>query len=206
MLRFTKYIIGFLVGVVVMLILFFAWRGTTQKAQDEVTSDYYLIQNQISKMNKMVVVEQDFSSLQRTSIKSELLGSSYLPVAEKKIITFTKTNAQVSYDLHQMKIQVDSINKKLIIKELPEPKIRIIPSVEIQSIDDSFFDRFDEKDLKKITKNAKDEAYKKVNQQQLKAQGEKQLIQNLEEIFVLAKALNYTIEDDTHTFIPKEHY
>ena len=147
-------------------------------------------------MNKIVVIEQDFSSMQKTKITSELLGG-MLPSMEKELITFTKTNAQVSYDLNKMKLDVDSVNKKLIIKELPNAEIRIIPSVEIQSLDDSFLDRFDQKDLQKITKSAKDNAYKTVNQNRLRAEGRKQLLENLDNIFVLAKALNYTIEDQT---------
>lgn len=159
-------------------------------------NDYYIISNQITKMNKLVVMEQDFSSMQKTNISSELLGG-MLPKFEKELITFTKTNAQVSYDLTKMKIEVDSINKKLIIKELPNADIRITPSVEIQSLDDSFFNRFDEKDFQKITKSAKENAYKSVNQTRLRNDGRKQLLENLENIFVLAKALNYKIEDQT---------
>lgn len=180
-----------------MLFIFLLWNSLTKKAEDKVQNDYYIITNQIRKMNKMVVMEQDFSSMQKTKITSQILGSTLLPSTEKEIITFTKTNAQVSYDLNKMKIEVDSINKKLIIKELPNADIRIIPSVEIQSMDDSFFNRFSDKDFQKITKSAKDNAYKTVNQNRLRAEGRKQLTENLEQIFVLAKALNYTIEDQT---------
>lgn len=187
----------FLGGVSLMLLLFLVWNALTKKVEDKVQNDYYIITNQIRKMNKMVVMEQDFSSMQKTKITSQILGSSIFPAAEKELITFTKTNAQVSYDLNKMKIEVDSISKKLVIQELPPAEIRIIPSVEIQSMDDSFFDRFTEKDLQKVTKSAKDNAYKTVNQNRLRAEGRKQLLENLEQIFVLAKALNYTIEDRT---------
>lgn len=179
-----------------MLFIVLLWNALTKKPEDKVQNDFYIITNQIRKMNKMVVMEQDFSSMQKTKITSELFGG-MLPDIEKELITFTKTNAQVSYDLNKMKIEVDSVNKKLIIKELPNAEIRIIPSVEIQSMDDSFIDRFNEKDLQKITKSAKDNAYKTVNQNQLRDEGRKQLLENLDNIFVLAKALNYTIEDQT---------
>ncbi len=180
-----------------MIFLFLLWNSITKKADDKVQNDYYIITNQIKKMNKMVVMEQDFSSMQKTKITSQLLGSTLLPSTEKEIITFTKTNAQVTYDLSKMQIKVDSINKKLIIKELPNAEIRIIPSVEIQSMDDSFFNRFSDKDFQKITKSAKDNAYKSVNQNRLRSEGRKQLLNNLDQIFVLAKSLNYTIEDQT---------
>ena len=138
-----------------MLLLFFIWNAITKKADDKIQNDFYIITNQIKKMNKMVVMEQDFSSMQKTKVTSQLLGG-MLPNIEKELITFTKTNAQVSYDLNKMKLDVDSVNKKLIIKELPNADIKITPSVEIQSMDDSFFDRFNENDFKKITQNAKD--------------------------------------------------
>ena len=195
-----QIILSFIGGVVAMIFIFLLWNSLTKKADDKVQNDYYIITNQIRKMNKLVVMEQDFSSMQKTKITSQMLGSSLLPATEKQIITFTKTNAQVSYDLSKMEIKVDSINKKITIKELPNADIRIIPSVEIQSMDDSFFNRFSDKDFQKITKSAKDNAYKTVNQNRLRDQGRKQLLENLDQIFVLAKALNYTIEDQTGTF------
>lgn len=192
-----QIILSFFGGAIAMIFLFLLWNSITKKADDKVQNDYYIITNQIKKMNKMVVMEQDFSSMQKTKITSQLLGSTLLPSTEKEIITFTKTNAQVTYDLSKMQIKVDSINKKLIIKELPNAEIRIIPSVEIQSMDDSFFNRFSDKDFQKITKSAKDNAYKSVNQNRLRSEGRKQLLNNLDQIFVLAKSLNYTIEDQT---------
>ena len=189
-------ILPFFLGAALVLSIVLVWNAFTKKTEDKVQNDFYIITNQIRKMNKMVVMEQDFSSMQKTKITSELLGG-MLPSMEKELITFTKTNAQVSYDLNKMKLDVDSVNKKLIIKELPNAEIRIIPSVEIQSMDDSFLDRFDQKDLQKITKSAKDNAYKTVNQNRLRDEGRKQLLENLDNIFVLAKALNYTIEDQT---------
>lgn len=145
-------------------------------------------------MNKMVVIEQNNSSMQKTKMGYEFLGKE---VSSNSIITYTKTNAQVSYDLNKMKLEVDSINKKLIIAELPDADIRITPSVEIQSLDDSFFNRISEKDIKNVTTKAKETAIKSIDQNQLRTEGRKQLMENLDNIFVLAKALNYTIEDKT---------
>lgn len=179
-----------------MLILFFVWKSFTAKNKQQVRNDYYVITNQIRKMNKMVVIEQDFSSIQRTKVNTKLFGG-LLPDSEKQVVLFTKTNAQVSYDLSKMKMEVDSVNRKLIIRELPNADIKIRPSVELQSLDDSFFNRFSEKDFQRFTQGAKDNAYKTVNQEKLRSEGRKQLLENLDNIFVLAKALNYQIEDKT---------
>lgn len=188
-------VVGFLAGVLLMGVSFFVMKKLTSK-DESMRNDVYIITNQIKRMNKMVVVEQDFSAMQKTKMTTQLLGG-LLPDTEKQIITFTKTNAQVSYDLNQMKLEVDSIGKKLIIRELPNAEIKIIPSVEIQSIDDSFLNRISEQDIKRIQDNAKQNAIKSVDETRLRNEGRQQLIENLNQIFVLAKALNYTIEDKT---------
>lgn len=192
--RNLKLPIAFLAGVLLMTLLFFSFKSCFNTSNKEETSDYYLITNQISKMNKMVVMEQNTSMMQKSKFSYTFLGAE---MTSNNIITYTKTNAQVSYDLNKMKMEVDSINKKLIIKELPEPEIRITPSVEIQSMDDSFVNRITEKDVKSVTQKAKAAAIKSIDQNKLKAEGKKQLLENLDNIFVLAKALNYKIEDQT---------
>ena len=197
--NYIKQIIGFTLGVILTLLLVYFFRNFG-KNDDQVSTDYYVLTNQISKMNKMVVLEQDFSSMQKTKITSKLLGLDVLPSSQKELVIFTKAKAQVSYDLHQMKLEVDSANKKLIIKKLPNADIKIFTDAEISSLDDSFFDRFTQEDFKRITTNAKKNAEKTVDQTKLRNEGRKQLLQNLNDIFVLAKALKYEVVDDTNTF------
>ncbi|WP_295201501.1 DUF4230 domain-containing protein [uncultured Chryseobacterium sp.] len=188
--------LAFVAGALVMLMLFFGVRSclNLSPVEKKEQSDYYILTNQISKMNKMVVMEQDVSSMQKTKISYELFGKE---MSSNNIVTYTKTNAQVSYDLNKMKMVVDSVNKKLVITELPEADIRITPSVEVQSLDDSFFNRISEKDIKNVTQKAKTTAIQSIDQNRLRKEGHQQLLDNLNQIFVLAKALNYTIEDQT---------
>ena len=195
--NYIKQIIGFSLGVIITLLMVYFFKNF---GKDEANTDYYILTNQISKMNKMVVLEQDFSSMQKTKITSKLLGLDVLPSSQKELVIFTKAKAQVSYDLHQMKLEVDSANKKLIIKKLPNADIKIFTDAEISSLDDSFFDRFTQEDFKRITTNAKKNAEKTVDQNKLRTEGRKQLMTNLNEIFVLAKALNYEIVDETQSF------
>ena len=195
--NYIKQIIGFSLGVIITLLMVYFFKNF---GKDEANTDYYILTNQISKMNKMVVLEQDFSSMQKTKITSKLLGLDVLPSSQKELVIFTKAKAQVSYDLHQMKLEVDSANKKLIIKKLPNADIKIFTDAEISSLDDSFFDRFTQEDFKRITTNAKKNAEKTVDQTKLRNEGRKQLLQNLNDIFVLAKALKYEVIDDTNTF------
>lgn len=197
--NYIKQIIGFTLGVILTLLLVYFFRNIG-KNDDQVSTDYYVLTNQISKMNKMVVIEQDFSNLQKTKITNLLFGIKGLPSSEKEIVIFTKAKAQVTYDLKKIKIEVDSADKKLIIKEIPNADIKIFTDAEITSLDDSFFDRFSEEDFKRITNNARKNAEKTIDQNKLRTEGRKQLMINLNEIFVLAKALNYEIVDETQSF------
>lgn len=196
---FNKYkaYLYFAMGVVSVLLLFWVFGKFKNVANKTETSDYYILTNQISKMNKMVVLEQDFTTTNKSKVAYQLLGAT---ISNNEVVTFTKTNAQVSYDLNKMKLKVDSVNKKLIIEALPQPDIRIVPNVEIKSMDDSFFNRVNEAQLKKITQESKEYALKQIDENKLKEEGKKQLLENLDQIFVLAKALHYAVEDKTGSF------
>lgn len=150
----------------------------------------------------MVVLEQDFSSFQtHKSSAASIAGFDILP---REMVLYTTAKAQVSYDLKKMKIDVDTVNKKVIIDELPQPEIKIFPDVKIHFMDDYAVNRFKQSDINGIMESAKKNMAKSVNQEQLKQESKKQLKENLNEIFVLAKALHYSIEDKTNTFSSKE--
>jgi hypothetical protein len=187
--------IGFCIGAIAILLVFFSIKNIVGWGSVE-KSNSYIIANQIAKMNKMVVVEQDFSAMRKTKVSYHFLGNT---LSENNIVTYTKTNVQVSFYLSKMKIDIDSTHKKLVIKSLPEPIVKVNPNLEIQSMDDSFFNRINEEQIKKVTAEAKDIAVKSVNENQLKTESKKQLMENLNQIFVLAKALNYQIVDETQS-------
>ncbi|WDF46713.1 DUF4230 domain-containing protein [Chryseobacterium sp. KACC 21268] len=197
----TKYtgILSFIFGIILTVFLFLSWRSCNKKEDAAlINQDYYLITNQIQKMNKMVVLEQDFSSFQtHKSSAANIAGFDILP---REMVLYTTAKAQVSYDLKQMKIDVDTVNKKLILQEIPQPEIKIFPDVKIHFMDDYAINRFTQKDINGVMESAKKNMAKSVNQNSLKEQSKKQLKDNLNDIFVLAKALHYSIEDKTNTF------
>ncbi|MNK59724.1 hypothetical protein D3C87_788430 [compost metagenome] len=201
----TKYtgILSFIFGIILTVFLFLSWRSCNKKEDAAlINQDYYLITNQIQKMNKMVVLEQDFSSFQtHKSSAASIAGFDILP---REMVLYTTAKAQVSYDLKRMKIDVDTVNKKLILQELPQPEIKIFPDVKIHFMDDYAINRFSQKDINGVMESAKKNMTKSVNQASLKQQSQKQLKDNLNDIFVLAKALHYSIEDKTNTFPSNE--
>ncbi|HIC8756373.1 DUF4230 domain-containing protein [Elizabethkingia anophelis] len=193
--RRTPTYIGILIGILSTLLVVSVWRGCKEKKAEAINQDYYLITNQISKMNKMVVLEQNFSSFQ--THKSAAFKFGDYDILPKEMVLYTTAKAQVTYDLKQMKIDVDTINKKLVITELPRAEIKIYPDVKIHFMDDYAMNRFDQKSINGIMESAKQNMVKSVDQKKLEQEGHQQLVHNLNDIFVLAKALNYKIEDKT---------
>ncbi|WP_300672231.1 DUF4230 domain-containing protein [Soonwooa sp.] len=190
-------ILSFVVGILLTIFCLLAWKGCHKEEGAVINKDYYLLTNQITKMNKMVVMEQDFSSFQTHKSKAfSIAGYDVLP---KEMVLYTTAKAQVSYDLKKMKIDVDTVNKKLVIDALPQADIKIFPDVKIHFMDDYAINRFSQADINGIMESAKKNMEKNIDYTKLKQDGNKQLIENLNEIFILAKALNYKIEDRTNT-------
>ena len=186
----------FLFGAFFSFLLAYFYINFNKKEESEaINKDYYILNNQINKVNKMIVLEQNFSSFQTHKSSVFRLGS--IDVFPKEMVLYSTAKTQVSYDLKKMKIEVDSIQKKLIIKELPSPEVKIFPEVKIHFMDDYAVNRFSKTDLNNILESAKRNMRKNINQEKLKSDAKKQLLSNLDEIFVLARFLDYKIEDET---------
>lgn len=193
--NFYKNIFIFLFGCAFASLLGYFILNFNKKEADAINKDYYILSNQISKMNKMLVLEQNFSSFH--THKSYGVDIGHLKAFPKEMVLYSTAKAQVSYDLKNLKIDIDSVNRKLIIKEIPKAEISIYPDVKIHFMDDYVVNRFSKSDLNNILESSKKKMIKNVDQNKLKSEGRIQLISNLNEIFILAKYLNYTIEDET---------
>ena len=185
----------FLFGAFFSFLLAYFYINFNKEESQVINKDYYILNNQIDKLNKMIVLEQNFSSFQTHKSSAFRLGN--IDIFPKEMVLYSTAKAQVSYDLKKMKIEVDSIQKKLIIKELPLPEVKIFPEVKIHFMDDYAVNRFSKTDLNNILESAKRNMRKNINQEKLKSDAKKQLLSNLDEIFVLARFLDYKIEDET---------
>lgn len=195
MIKSYKSIFFFLFGAVFAFLLAYFWVNFQDKKEEGINQNYHILNHQLQRLNKMLVLEQNFSSFQtHKSSAFEVAGFEIFP---KEMVLYSTAKTQVVYDLKKLRINIDEANKKLIVKEIPEAEIKIYPNVEIHFMNDYAVNRFDKNDLNKIMDSAKKNMVKSIDQNQLKSEAKKQLITNLEELFVLAKTLNYTIQDNT---------
>ncbi len=192
-------LIAFFMGILVSCF----WFWVFQKNKEEHQDSYAVLINQIVKMNKMIVAEQTSSSfINHQSKVIEIAGYDFFP---KEMMVYSEIKAQLTYDLAKMKYKVDANKKILVIEEIPSCEIKFYPNSKIHYMDDNLVNRFDKNSINQIIQKANANVILKIDQNLLRAEGRKQLMTNLNDIFILANALNYKIEDKTGENIQIDH-
>ena len=157
----------------------------------------HVIAYQIERMNKMIVAEQAYSDVYNHTSKKSLPGFENIYSADKKVTLLVNAKAQATYDLKKMDVELDSVNKKIIIKSIPPVEIKVYPDVSFYDMDQSVFNKFDKDDINGFKKRAIEHVEKTIDQTKLKQEAHQQLIQNLGDLYFLAKTYGWTIEDKT---------
>ncbi|MCB0580534.1 MAG: DUF4230 domain-containing protein [Phaeodactylibacter sp.] len=148
-------------GVIAVFALGF-WAASwyfRQKAEEEIRSQGTVLLEKVSKVRKLVTVEGNFSELyDETNIRKFTL---YMPMPttwnfSKQAILKVTGKVLVGYDMEQVSISVDSLQRRIVIGNLPEPRILSIDhEVEYKNLEESFFNSFTPEDYTRINKNAK---------------------------------------------------
>ncbi|ADX68514.1 DUF4230 domain-containing protein [Weeksella virosa] len=183
--------LAFLVGVLVTFLMM------KQCSTDNTAEQSHVIAYQIQRMNKMIVAEQNYSDIYSYQSKKSFPGFERFYSADKKITMLINAKAQATYDLSKMNITIDSIQKKIILKDIPAVEIKIYPDVQFHDLDQSMFNKFEKDELNGIKKRGIQHVEKIINKTELKKQAHEQLIQNLGEIYAIAKLYNWEVVDET---------
>lgn len=184
-------LVAFIVGAAFM---FWGIKACESKNGSE---DAKVIAYQIQKMNKMVVAEQTLSEIYTHSSKKSLPGLGSIYSADKKVTLLINAKVQASYDLSKMEVELDSVNKKILIQSIPPVDLKVYPDVNFFDMDQSIFNKFDKDDLNGIKARGVAEVEKKIDKEKIKKEAHQQLIQNLKDIYQIAKIYGWEVEDQT---------
>ena len=184
-------IIAFLVGA---LVTFFGIKWLNKEDSHE---DARVIAYQINKMNKMVVAEQNLSEIYTHTSKKGIPGLDYFYSADKKVTLLVNAKVQASYDLSKMEVELDSVNKKIVIQSIPAVDLKVYPDVDFFDMDQSIFNKFEKNELNEIKKRGVEKVESKIDREKLKKEAHQQLIQNLSDIYQIASIYGWEIEDQT---------
>ncbi|MCB0596717.1 MAG: DUF4230 domain-containing protein [Lewinellaceae bacterium] len=168
-----------------------------QKAEDEIRSQSTVLLEKVSKVRKLVTVEGNFSELyDETNIRKFTL---YVPMPStwsfsKQAILKVTGKVLVGYDMEQIRISVDSLQHRIVVGNLPEPRILSIDhEVEYKNLEESFFNSFTPEDYTRINKNAKAVLRQKAEESRLLDEARKEGNQMLDVMRFMAESVGWEL-------------
>jgi len=115
---------------------------------------------------------------------------------DKNVILLVNAKAQISYDLSQMDIQLDSVHKIIKIVKIPKEQVEIFPEIKYYDLQQSTLNQFNKDDLNKINQDAIERIKSHIDLAQLRLKAKKQLLENLQNLYILSKVYGWKVEDN----------
>ena len=174
-------------------ILFWIFNYFTN-SEDSSTIEYdtNLIQQQIKNVGKLVVTEGHFAEVLTYKDKKK----TYIPglTFDKKALVVINADVTVSFDLSQIKYDIDAENKTLTITNIPKEEIKISPDIKYYDTESSTFNEFTGDDYNKINKSVKANLAKKIDKSTLKSNAKNRLLSELSKMLVLTNSMGWTLK------------
>jgi hypothetical protein len=185
-----------LVGALLVVAIVLAFKFCEFKKEDDSSLDYNtnLIQQQIVNVGKLVVTEGHFSEV--VTYKNQQKYMMDMLSFEKKALIIVNADVTVSYDLHQMKYDIDEKNKTITILSIPKEEIKISPDIKFYDVEQSQMNPFTGADYNKINKSVKANLAKKIEKSSLKSNAQNRLISELSKILILTNTMGWKLEYD----------
>lgn len=168
-----------------------------QLRTDSTVNESHVIAYEIQKLNKLIVAEQMFSDVYSHKSSRSLPGLERYFSFDKKVLFLINAKVQATYDMKKLEVEVDSLEKIIHINKVPPVEIQIYPDVKFYDLEQSTFNSFDKDELNAIRERAIAHIEKTIDKNKLEKEAHAQLIENLGEIYRLAKVYNWKIEDNT---------
>jgi uncharacterized membrane protein YfhO len=179
-------------AIVVIIIL--AFKFCEFKKGDDSSLEYNtnLIQQQIVNVGKLVVTEGHFSEV--ITFKNQQKYMMDMLSFEKKAIVIVNADVAVSYDLHQLKYDIDEANKTITILSIPKEEIKISPDIKYYDVQQSQMNPFTGDDYNKINKSVRANLAKKIEKSSLKSNAQNRLISELSKILIVTNTMGWKLK------------
>ncbi len=155
-----------------------------------------IIQNEIKNLSKLIVVEGSYANVYSYKDVDQYLGD-WLSF-EKKVLVVVNAKAQVTYDMKQLEVELDSVTKTIFLNKIPSPEIQIIPDIQYYDIQQSTFNQFSSEEMNAVKKKAMKEIENMMELSDLKKQANERLEIELHNIFILSKSLGWQVKNNTN--------
>lgn len=182
------------VFVVLLAVIVYLAYQLISKKDDSSTLDYNtnLIQQQIVNVGKLVVTEGHFSEV--LTYKNQAKYMLDMLSFEKKALIVVNADVTVSYDLHQIKYDINEKNKTITILNIPKEEIKISPDIQFYDVEQSKLNPFTGEDYNKINKSVKVNLAKKIEKSSLKTNAQNRLISELSKMLILTNTMGWKLQ------------
>lgn len=180
------------IGIVIAFVVSFVFKKYTEVKENKTTINEHsaLIAKEIKNVGKLVVTEGYFSDAY--SYKDT---KTYFKIpSEKQALVIVNAEVTVAYDLSKIEFAVDSTNKVLKIKSIPQEELKIYPELEYYDLESGIFNKFEAADYNKIKNIVKERISKKVEASKLRANAKNRLISELSKFYILTNSLGWTLQ------------
>lgn len=185
-----------IVGAGIVGVVFLLFRFCEFKKEDSGVLEYNtnLIQQQILNVGKLVVTEGHFSEV--VTYKNQQKYMMDMLSFEKKALVIVNAKVSISYDLHQLKYDIDEASKTITIKNIPKEEINISPDIKFYDVEQSQMNPFTGDDYNKINKSVRANLAKKIEKSTLKSNAQNRLISELSKILILTNTMGWKLKYD----------
>ena len=184
----------FLLGVLVALVCFLGYQYFKNQFQEkeDLLQASNLIEKEIKNVSKLVVSEGSYAKVYNYE-NTESFMFKFLS-ARKKALVVVNAKANVSYDLREMKYEVDAANKVLKITHIPAPELNINPDIKYYDVTQDYLNQFEAKDYNKIKNKIQSDLEKQIKNSVLMKNAENRLVSELQKLFVLTNSMGWTLQ------------
>lgn len=181
--------------LIILILGIIIWKVFSSKSENS-TIEYNtnLIEKQIKNVGKLVVTEGHFAEVLTYKDQKKYLMD--LVSFEKKAIIIVNADVTVSYDLHQVKYDVDQNNKTITILSIPKEEIKISPNIEYYDVEQSTLNEFTGADYNKVNKTVRANLAKKIEKSSLKTNAKNRLVSELSKILILTNTMGWKLVYD----------
>lgn len=187
-------VVAFVLGIIGYFIY------SSMFSKDESHEDVKIVSYQIEKLNKMIVLEEVWKGTKKEKIKSNIpydFDNDFVNFTNTEIDFDVTVKTQVTYNMKEMKVELDSVNKKIHLKYIPEPKIEYFPTLKVRNLEQGYLNKLNKEELNQAQENAKNSIIKQTNPSRIKKLAHQTLIENLQELYKVAELYKWEIVDDT---------
>lgn len=187
--KFLKYIAVFILGFLIAKLIFDKKPKSSQK------EDIQIISNEVKKLSKLVVSEGSFAEVYSFSDSKKYFYD--VLSFNKKAIVSINAKVEIGYDLSKLDIQIDSINKQIIINKLPKEEITISPDIRYFDLQESQFNNFSSDELNQLNQKSIEKIKETIAMTNLKANAKNRFFEEISKIYQLSKIYGWKVVDNT---------